>query len=145
MIRIQNTLTPRPYVLHDDPAIDVDSKAYDWPKFVETGDVSCLPTRDGCRPTVFMVRSLTRKQFQHVQGIDDVGRKANETVAYGVVSWKDFVDASGRALTPQTKKSDLGERLSDRTLDEIYSPALFSELAVLVWSLSSLGFSNGQG
>lgn len=114
-----------------------------WAEFAKAGDVSKLPMRDGCRPSVFVLAPLTRKQFlrayQH-SGIEQV----NDIVAYGLREVRD-VEVDGRPLELEREKSEVGQRATAATLDALFDPLLFGELSARILEISCIDPTRGQG
>lgn len=109
-----STLSSCPWIWDGDPALDKDSPAYNREAFERTGDLAHLPVREGSKATVFHVKRLTRKQFFRVMGLD-VHEQVIEAVAYGLQS------CDPATLVPLSRKaSDVGDRLTDQSLDALY-------------------------
>ncbi len=145
-VLFQKLTAPRAIVLENDPALARPKRAdfpdgedgsklfwgaalaFDatWAEYEKTFDVTRLPIVTGCKPAVFMIRSLTAQQLAHVEdkmlqraGVMHLGSAELETVAYGVVGLRDVqVDIDGviTDVVCRRIKGDLGERLADDVL-----------------------------
>jgi hypothetical protein len=125
------------YICSFDPALDRDSPAFDWAEYLETGDPVHAPIRDGDAPTTFELRRLTRKQFLRVIGMPSE-EQASEAVAHGLRGVKNY-QIGGRDVELRFRRTDLGERMTDECMEQLFSPELFGELGVRILSLSTLG------
>lgn len=113
-----------------------------WKGYLETFDLSVLPIRPGCEPTVFLVQSLTTAQVQHIESSVRWGERMLETLAYGVAGitglWGE--DDKGNRFRVEVKRvpSQLGERLSDEVLALFADDKLRNEIWLRVKEACSL-------
>ncbi len=102
------------WVYPDDPALDQKSEAFDFDKYLRTGDRKHLAIRDGQEPLVFKVRRLDRKQFFRVMSRGSNADQVQDAVAFGLVG------VSPEPFALLHADSDLGPRLADASLDKVY-------------------------
>lgn len=124
-----------------DPAIDREHPDFNWDEYTKTFEEKHLPLREGCVPTVFTLRPLERKQFERCIKMPSE-QMASETIAYGLVGLDNFKRGE-ETVTLRYKKSDYGMRLDGETLDKIFAPELFADLAPRIMSLSKLDPTRG--
>jgi len=131
------------YIFSGDPAIDRDSPALDWKKYTLTGDPKHAPVKEGCTATVFDLKRLSLVQFNHIMSLEGA-RQTREAIAYGVAGISNW----GGTFTVGTKQSDLGLRLDDRTLEDMFAIPegieLFGELGLRIITLNKLDPTSGQ-
>src|SRR3990167_302773 len=48
------------YIASMDGALDKENEAFDWDKYVQSGDTKHIPIKDGATPTVFVIQGLSR-------------------------------------------------------------------------------------
>ena len=127
-----SSLQSAPWVWEGDPAIDKDSPLYNREAFERTGDMAHLPCLDGRAPAVFHVKRLTRKQFFRVMAMT-VTEQVQESVAFGLAS----VEPVGLVEIAR-KASDVGERLTDASLDKLYElgPQVLISMGSFIMGLS---------
>ena len=142
---IRRSLTASiPHVYSEDSALDKsDPSAFKeaWDKFLKQCDPKLLPVRDGSRLTVFTLRRLSKKQQEYVANLDGV-RMCSAAVALGLAGVTDF-EVDGRPIVLDFEPSDLGPRVKERQLEEMYDLGLFSQLAVRIMDVSRLDFTLG--
>jgi hypothetical protein len=133
------------HVWHLDPAIDYEAagcvEAYKHA--LRTGDVSGIPIREGCKPTVWKLQRLPRRVFLRVDGAKGMAAD-QELVALGLVG-VDNLTVDDVPVVIRTEKVDGVDRVTAECLDRIYDPGLFNELGAHVVILSKLDPSSGQG
>lgn len=125
------------WIYEGDSAIDRDSKKFDHDKFEETLDLKYVPLRKDCKPTVFVVRQLSRKQFINVTSQDGVSSMMDEAIRYGLVSVKNF-ELDGKKVSVKREKTDLGEAVTEESLDQLHSPKVSGSLGAFIVRLSRL-------
>ena len=139
------TSTTRKYISQYDDAVDRKKlgKSTTWQRFVE-GDVEIdkIPIRAGCKPSIFTLRRLSRAQFLHVLARPSVLEQSQEAVAYGLVGWENLGNGS---TVRETEDTDLGPRMTEKCLDEIFYPELIKELGPVVIGMSMLGPTRERG
>jgi hypothetical protein len=121
------------YVCENDPALDKGAEGFDWAKYIESGDHAHIRFRDGCTPSVFSLRRLSRKQYLRTVGRPQM-EMISEAVAWGLAGVKGL----GSKADLRFEKTDAGERLSDASLDAVFAPELFAELSLRILSLSGV-------
>lgn len=124
-----------PYVSIFDPA--VDQEKCDHQEFAKTLDAKYRPLREGVVPTTFHLGRLTRSEMQEVRRAASHER-ATLLVAYGLKDVENMPDVSGQPVRLSFKQVGSMKRIDDATLDRIYSPDLFDELAVVINEVSGL-------
>jgi hypothetical protein len=153
---------PRPVVFSGDDALDRPERedfpkegegdaAYEaaratfdeaWKRYEATYDVSVLPLRSGCQPTLFMVASLTTKQQAVIASCTRWGDVQLETLAYGVHDIRNLrsVDEAGTETTVKVERlpSDAGPRLPDEVLALFVDDGLRMEIWARVKEANSL-------
>src|SRR4051812_41162651 len=102
------------YVLSIDPALDRDAPSFDWGEYMKSYDRKHAPTKDGCEPTVFKIKRLTRRQMLYVLK-QSPAEQAGEAVAFGLESVKNL-QGFDQAMVKR-KRTDIGDRLDNETLD----------------------------
>lgn len=131
------------HVWSKDGALDRASPAFDLAAYHRDGDMAHLPCLPGCAPTVFTLARLPRRTFVYCADLDGF-RRVCEAVAYGVREVAGFV-VDGQELSLAHQKSDLGQRLTEASMDALFDPDLFGELAGRVLELSQIDPTRGQG
>lgn len=124
-------------ILEEDDALDKAHPDYDWLQHFETGDRRFVPIKTGCSPSVFYLRRLTRRQYEHVFAQPTEEARFREAVAYGL----DRVENYG----PQELKrfrTEAGERITDEHLDDLHAAGLFRVLGLRVLTFSTLNPSS---
>lgn len=158
-----------PHVWTRDPAIDRSDEEKvrtGFKSFLEDGELSHLPIRQGCRPTVFRVASLKRAHLQEVgrmaqielssllarsgvtEGIAGLAMyELNDlVVSRGVISVENLQDESGRPVSLQfTDDGRGGKVLARETLEELSYVPLINELGLRILQLSMPDPTSGQG
>jgi hypothetical protein len=136
------TATTRKYISRHDDAVDRKKmKDAAWTRFVEGEiEIEKVPLRPGCKPSIFSLRRLSRKQFLSVMDVGTQMAQAQEAVAYGLVGWENFAE-----VQPVTEPSDLGPRLSEACMDSIFVPEVVRELGLVVIGMSMLGPTKEPG
>lgn len=136
---------PIDYIVSTDPALDTVHPDFDWAEYLKTFDPKYAPTREGCIPTVFEIRRLTRKQLTYVRR-KDTADQVPEAIAYALRRVRGFRvgGKNGVELECKHKRSDMGERLDEETLDKLYAPELFAELAGIIMGLAGLDPTLGR-
>lgn len=130
----------------EDPAIDKsdpDKFAMAWKEALRTGDIKCLPFREGDQPAVFELAPLTRKQFLRVFAQEGISQVC-EAVAYGLRTVSGFI-VDGRGVDLDRVDSDAGKRLSAASLDALFDPVLFMELGTRIIEVSRIDPLRSQG
>lgn len=124
------------HIYSEDPAIDKQHPDYSWDKYVRTGDRKYVPVKDGFVPTVFELRPLTRRQYQAVMRCDATAL-GMEAVAYGLVSVENL-SRGDHPVVLKSKPTDLGDRLTDESLDNLFAFDVIGELGLIIISLSAV-------
>lgn len=138
-------LSTVPYIWLEDEALDrSDAEAFAraWREYLRLGDIAQLPLKPGHTPAVFTLRPLTRKQILHAANIQGLAADA-EVIAYSLVGLSGLT-VGERPVTLEFTKTPLGDRLSERCLDEIFDMALFQDLAARAVEISRLDFRLGK-
>ena len=129
------------YIFSRDEALDKAHPDYNWEEYIATCDSKYAPLKEGHTPTVFQVRKLSRKQYVKISALPDE-QKWGEAIAFGLKGIKNFC----RPVQLLMKNvPELGERLKDDVLDDIFAPELFVELGLRILTLSTLDPKYGQG
>ena len=128
-----------------DPALDQDNPAFSWDEYFRTGDVKHLPMKDGFRPTWFTVKRLTPAQFRHVMTQGSNFDRAFEAVCYGLTGIDNFTGPDGSQVVVKTKKSEVGPRLTDDTIEAIFSVDVINVLGIRILTMSNLDPTLAQG
>jgi hypothetical protein len=133
------------FIYPDDPALDTEAPdfAERYQEFTETGDRSRLPMRDDGTPTVFRVKRMSNKAFEHcLRQQHDVDR-LREAVCYGLVKVENFGEPG--VMTLEFEKGDLGEqRLSRKSLEKIYVWDVLQLLGLRILSFQTLPPTKGR-
>src|SRR5688572_3826145 len=104
------------YILSDDPALDPDASKHD--QFMKDFDADKhLVLKEGCTPARWRLASLSRAQFLRVWSQSSPAERCYEAIAYGLREVSDF-SVDGQPLRIETRKADLGRRLTDDCLDK---------------------------
>jgi hypothetical protein len=127
---------PVEYISTGDAALDHTSPGFDFRKFMETFDRAYLPVKAGRSPTVFTVRRLSRRRFTAISGMAKHEQPA-ACVAYGVTGISNYMDGRN-TIVPEFDGAGADSRLAETTLDAIFSPSLFAELAQVIVLLTEL-------
>jgi hypothetical protein len=130
------------FIHPEDPALNTAAEGFDWENFCNTGDRSTLHLHDGQLPTVFKVRKLTRKQYEHVKRQTSEPDLVREAVVYALHRVDNYKQPGEMELG--TKQTDLGKRLTDASYEEIFVPSVLLPLALFILNLSNLNPSKGQ-
>ena len=134
-----------PYIWSEDEALDrsdIESFCKAWERFRATGDVPGLPTKGGHTPAIFTLRPLTRKQIVYAATLQGLAADA-EIIAYSLIAVTN-VTVAERPLVLEIIKTPLGDRLSEKCLDEFFDIGLFSEMAARAIEISRLDFRLGK-
>lgn len=136
MIGFNRDVTLR-YISRRDKALDLERTDLD--KYIATGDFEqFMKVKEGAQPTIFRLRPLTRLQFQHVSGLAQ-NLQNSAVVAYGVEDVEHGKTAkTGRDLAVKRIGEGNDKRLDGDTLDAMFSPSLFTELAIVILAISDL-------
>jgi hypothetical protein len=127
---------PIAYVSIYDSAVNYTECQHE--KFAETLDLQYRPLKEGVKPTLYRLAGLKRAQDNEVRRAPPHER-TQVCVAFGLRGIENAEDANGHPIVLKTKKAGLaGDRLDDSTLDKIYSPELFDELAMIIERLTKL-------
>lgn len=131
------TNVPVEYVSTHDPALDTAHSDWDFTRYMQTFDRKFMPCKAGSTPTVFTLRRLSRRRFTAIAGMAK-HEQAETTIAYGVAGIANFMDGRGNAVIPEFDGAGQDQRLTAVTLDALFSPALFAELAQVILLLTDL-------
>lgn len=129
------------HVWRDDPALDKsdpDKFEAAWTAFLADGDAAKLPVKEGQKVAEFDLAPLSRRQFLRVyQGGGSPLEQMAEAVAYGLRALRGF-EVDGHAPDLERVESDVGKRLSVKSLDAIFDPVLFAELGSRIVEISRI-------
>jgi hypothetical protein len=132
------------HVWSEDPSLDKENSAFDWPEFLRTGDLKYCPAVEGGKLTVFEIRPLSRKQFSKVFNMPHGSlEQCNEAVAFGLRAVRDF-QVDQQPVEIKHTKVDGEERCTESSLNAIFEPLLFVELGLRIMELSRLHPQNGS-
>jgi hypothetical protein len=128
---------PIEYISPRDKALDVDSPAFNFSKFMETFDRQYMPIKPGMTPTVFTLKKLTRKLWNGITS--QPAHVQNEAaVTFCVTGISNCTDSRGNLIVPEFEGQDAERRLSQKTLDDIWTPNMFPELGKVILVISDL-------
>jgi hypothetical protein len=130
-----------------DSALDKDADGFDagYLDFYESGNRSALKLVDGGVPTIFQVKRLSRRAFEHCMRQTSAVDQVREALAFGLVSVTDWFAPGEMKLG--RKKSDVGgeQRLDDATMDKFFEYFdIVKELGDRILTLSTVPPSKGQ-
>ncbi|HYE58141.1 MAG TPA: hypothetical protein VD948_06530 [Rhodothermales bacterium] len=126
----------------EDPALDKDHPDFNWDLWLKTGDLKHAPTKQGMEPNRYWVRKLRMHRFEQV--LDTPGaRQVREAVAWGLTAVEGHTFNGEPVVLKFKKISDAEQRLTDESLEQLYSPELFGELGARIVELSRLHPTSG--
>jgi hypothetical protein len=123
------------YVLKSDPAVNTKSELFNREKYVETGDLSFLPCKDGEKLTVYTLERPTVENFDFAMSQPTPTRQNLELVAFCL---KSIESAKGLQTFRSKRVPDVGDRILAEELAKIWTWPLFTELAARCIYLASL-------
>ncbi len=132
-LRSAETVT---HVFEGDHAIDTEASNYAL--YIETGDEKHLVYKPGCRPSKFELKRLPARTYAACMAEKSLDGRALELVSYSLQAVENMQGRDARPIKLEFTKSSFGKRLTERCIDDFYSPELFAQLAVRVIMLSSL-------
>lgn len=141
---LHSLIKSRQHVWSLDPGLDrSDLEAFGaaWKAFHDTGDVATLPIKDGATLAVFILAPLTRRQFTRVFGLAGL-EQVTDAVAYGLQSVSGF-QIDGAPVQLERTDTETGRRLTSKSLDAIFDPVLFAELAGRIVEISRIDPTRG--
>lgn len=135
------------FIMLEDSALDKEADGFQesYLEFFETGNRAALKLLDGCTPTVFRVKRLSQKAFEHVMRQTHVVDQMREAVAFGLVSVTDWL-APGQMVIGREKSEIAGEQRIDKaTMAKFFECwDLVKEVGTRVLSFQTLPPSKGQ-
>jgi hypothetical protein len=137
----RSLLAPVEHVWSQDPALDAtDTQRLDdaLAEARKTGSITGLPLREGERPSVFVLRRLSRAAWLRIGRMPSGFEQDSETVALGLVDLRDYTVDRVPVRVELADGGDGLKRVKNDTLDAIYDPFLFRELAERVLEVSRL-------
>jgi hypothetical protein len=145
MLIINRSLTGTvPYIYSEDPAIDKKHLAFSKELYRETRDSKHVPVRDGERPTVFHLKSLSMRRLQRIMSMRNLDgtispEQYGEAVAFGLKKVDDF-EVDGKPFELKLESIGSEERVKNKSLEAIFKQDLFIELGARILELSDLNF-----
>ena len=85
-----------------------------WPNVRE--EARPVP-KEGKTLSKFTLKSLTKEQVAKVDRMEDKFSRMREICAYGCTNWTGLFDENGNEWKPKKTKDNLGERLTEESLD----------------------------
>lgn len=144
MFQVRRPLTSTfEHVWTKDPAVDLDHPDSDPNKYLETGEAKYLTFREGETPTIWILRPLSRRAFNHVMESASASQftARDLAVAYGLREIKNGGDVSLQF----EKNGHGGERIKDSCLDEIFNAVVFDEISGRILRMSTLSPLHERG
>lgn len=132
------------HICLEDPALDKSDKGFSLEKFRADGDMAHMPCKDGQKPTVFHLKSLSMKRLQKLTSMRQLDgsfstEQLGEAVTYGLKRVDDMeVDGSRVELKLETVGGE--EKVTRESAEAIFSIALFAELGYRILEISDLSF-----
>ena len=113
------------YIFSEDDAVDHSHADFDATRYERELEPQYLPLRAGERPTRFVCKPLAREvmtkiaRITGITGTDNYAEACQVAVAYGL---KSIIDGP---LDLQLKFDRSGERLENKSLDDLYNIFMF--------------------
>lgn len=126
------------YIYLDDPALDKESKYFDFKRYMQTLDRKHLPVKAGQTATVFKIRRLPRVTFTALASLAHTAERAVQAVAYGVIGVENFMNGNGQPIVLEFVGEGVERRLTGDSLNAIFAPQLFGELMTVITTFSDL-------
>lgn len=133
------------FVLHwsGDPAFDKsDPEAWEqaYGKYLETGDTSSLPVREGQTPIKFHCRPLTREEFKGKDDFHNGTRRCEYLLQHSLTRIEGLEGADGAPLGDVTERVGGKAVVSSAVLDQLYQlqgEFVIQELGTLIYKRST--------
>jgi hypothetical protein len=125
------------WVWSKDPAIDEQHPEFNWDEFKKSFDLKHVPFKSAEKPTKFHCQPLPRMAFERMMSMPEGPEMFREMVAFGVTKIENF-EVDGADLVVTRTRALKMERLDDATLDKIFDPFLFAELAGHILEISKI-------
>jgi len=125
------------YISLLDPAVDHESPALDWEKYLETRDEQYIPLKEGCQAARFHLRPIEPEQEKYALSMPSDAAKFYEYVAFGLHAVENFT-VDGQPVAVKRKTVNNLERADKKSLHQIFDADLFKELGGIVATISRL-------
>lgn len=135
---VKRSLTdPVRHISMFDPALDAEHTSFSPERYMATGNEEHMPLRDGQTPSRFVIRPLSSRQYRRAHAAISKEDRVYTLVAFALVA-VEGVTVNGEAVSIKRVTIDGLEMADTASLEKIYDPDLFMELAARVEGMSRL-------